>query len=223
MVYHLRMKGEKKVKKKAANKPGKPTTAKKLAHFIYETGIHRHTPRSAFWFLGDGKQSVAEHLFRTTMIAYALAHVTPGVDKARVVLLALVHDLGEGRTGDPNYVHQRYGRLAEREAVHDMVEGLPFAAEVIGLFDEQEEKATVEAKLVKDADQLEWIATLKEEEARGNPKAGSWIRHAILRLKTPEAKKIAKELLATHPDAWWFDKDDDWFIDRKEQLRKKRT
>ena len=192
-----------------------------LAAFIYETGIHRHTPRSAFWFLGNGGQSVAEHLFRTTMIAYALAQITPGIDVSRTVLLALVHDIGEGRTGDPNYVHQRYGRLNEREAVKDMIEGLPFGANILELFDEQEAKETPETILVKDADQLEWIATLREEEKRGNTKAKSWIPHAVLRLKTSQGKQVAEQLLSTDPDSWWFDAGDKWFVNREEKHRKK--
>ena len=213
VVYYQRM-------KKASPKAG--ANADQLARFIYEMGIHRHTPRSAFWFMGDGGQSVAEHLFRTTMIAYALARTTPGIDVSKAVLLALVHDIGEGRTGDPNYVHQRYGRLNEREAVKDMGERLPFGEELLALFDEQEAKKTPEAMLVKDADQLEWIATLREEEKRGNTRAKGWIRHAVLRLKTPQGKRAAKQLLSTDPDSWWFDAKDDWFINREEKHRKKK-
>jgi putative hydrolase of HD superfamily len=97
-----------------------------IANFVYETGIHSKTPRSGFWFLGSGNQSVAEHLFHTAMIAYALAHLEPKADKNKVVLMALFHDIGEGRTSDHNYIHQRYGRLAEGQAVEDMSKSIPF-------------------------------------------------------------------------------------------------
>ena len=69
------------MKKPASKKTATPAkTADQLARFVYELGIHKETPRSGFWFLGTGKQSVAEHLFRTAMIAYALAYVTPEAD-----------------------------------------------------------------------------------------------------------------------------------------------
>src|SRR3989338_11645249 len=87
-----------------------------VANFVYETGIHSKTPRSGLWFLGSGNQSVAEHLFHTAMIAYALACLEPKANKEKIVLMALFHDIGEGRTSDQNFIHQRYGRLAEADA-----------------------------------------------------------------------------------------------------------
>ena len=215
MVYHLRM-------KKPSKKPATDTaTVDQLARFIYEMGIHKQTPRSGFWFLGSGQQSVAEHLFRTALIAYALAHVTPGVDKSKVVLMALTHDLGEGRTGDLNYVHQRYGRLAERKAIEDMADDVPFGKEILELFNEEQARLTPEANLVKDADQLEWIASLREEEVKGNSKAKAWIAIAAKRLKTPAGKSVVKKLLSTHPDSWWFDAADKWFVNREEKHRRR--
>jgi len=191
-----------------------------ITNFIYETNIHSKTPRSGFWFLGSGAQSVAEHLFHTTMIAYALSHLEPQVDKHKVLLMALFHDIGEGRTSDHNYVHQRYGRLAEVEAVSDISKSIPFGDEIFELFKEEQDRKSLEAKLVKDADQLEWIATLRGEEVKGNIKAREWINIALKRLKTGSAKKVGKVLVSTHPDSWWFNVKDDWFVDRKEKNKK---
>ena len=198
-----------------------------IANFIYETNIHSKTPRSGFWFLGSGDQSVAEHLFHTAVIAYALTYLEPKADKRKAVLMALFHDIGEGRTSDQNYVHQRYGRLAEAEAVADIAKSVPFGSEIFELFKEEQERKTLEAKLVKDADQLEWIATLRGEEMKGNLKAREWISVAIKRLKTNSAKKLGKNLMSTHPDSWWFNVKDEWFVDRnmkyKKWNQKKRT
>ncbi len=191
-----------------------------IANFVYETGIHSKTPRSGFWFLGSGDQSVAEHLFHTAMIAYALAYLEPKADKNKVVLMALFHDIGEGRTSDHNYIHQRYGRLAEADAVADMSENIPFGKEILGLFKEEQAKLTLEAKLVKDADTLEWMATLREEKVKGNIKARKWISIAMKRLKTAGAKRLGKVLLKTNPDSWWFNSSDAWFVDRKEKDKK---
>jgi putative hydrolases of HD superfamily len=192
----------------------------KIANFIYETGIHSKTPRSGLWYLGSGNQSVAEHLFHTSMIAYALCYLEPKADKNKVVLMALVHDIGEGRVSDHNYVHQRYGRLAEAEAVSDIAKSVPFGDEIERLFKEEGKRETLEAKLVKDADTLEWMTTLRGEEVKGNTKAKGWIKTAEKRLKTKAGKKLGSLLIKTHPDAWWSNSKDPWFVNRDEKDKK---
>jgi putative hydrolase of HD superfamily len=195
-------------------------THNQIANFIYETGIHSKTPRSGFWFLGSGEQSVAEHLFHTAMIAYTLSYLEPKADKNKLILMALVHDIGEGRTSDHNYVHQRYGRLAEGQAVADISSSVPFGEEMLELFKEEQERKTLEAKLVKDADILEWIATLRGEEVKGNKKAKDWIGLAFKRLNTKTGKKLGKILIEKSPDSWWRGDSNAWFIYRKEADKK---
>jgi putative hydrolases of HD superfamily len=186
-----------------------------IVNFVYEMGIHQKTPRSGLWFLGSGTQSVADHLFRVAMISYALCYMTPEADKHKVFFMALTHDIGEGRVSDLNYVHQRYGRLAEANAVADIAKSVPFGKDIEDAYLEEQARKTVEAKLVKDADQLEWIATLRAEEVKGNVKARKWADMAVKRLKTEAGKVIGKKLMTTHPDSWWFDEDDAWFVDRE--------
>ena len=197
----------------------KQNDLQKITDFIYEVGILRRTPRSGFWFMGSGEQSVAEHLFRTAMIAYALAYLTPKADKHKIIFMALVHDVAEGRTSDLSYVHQRYGRLAESNAFDDIAEAVPFGPEMRAAYREEQARETLEARLVKDADQLEWVASLREEEVKGNAKVRAAAVIAQKRLKTPAAKKIAALLMKTKPDAWWFNKNDKWFVDREERYR----
>lgn len=197
----------------------KSQQAKSITNYIYEAGILSKTPRSGLWFLGTGKQTVAEHTLRATMIGFALADATPKADKHKVVLMCLFHDIGEGRTSDLSYVHQRYGRLAETQAIIDISRGVPFGREIASLFHEFEARKTLEAKLVRDADQLEWIATLRDEQEKGNIKARSWAKIALKRLKTPVGKAIGRMMVKTHPDAWWFNQNDQWFVDRKKKHR----
>lgn len=196
------------------------TVYQRITNFVYETSIHGKTPRSGLWLLGSGSQSVAEHLFHTALITYALCYFEPKADKSKAVLMALFHDIGEGRTSDLNYVHQRYGRLAEAHAVDDIAKSIPFGDEIADLYKEEQAKVTLEAKLVKDADNLEWISTLRGEEVKGNLKAKEWIPSALKRLKTDAGKKLGQFLVKTHPDAWWFSANDAWFVDRKETDQK---
>ena len=190
-----------------------------IIDFVYEVGILEKTPRSGLWFLGTGEQSVAEHLFRTSLIGYILAKLTPRADISRVIFLCLMHDVGEARTSDLNYVHQRYGRLAESQAVADLTKTLPFVKEIQEAYNEEQGRKTLEARLAKDADQIEWIATLREEGAKGNTKTKDWIKTVEKRMSTAAGKKMTKLLVKTHPDHWWFDVKDKWFIKRDPKFR----
>ena len=80
----------------------------RIVEFLFEVGMLKRTPRSGWQFLGTGSESVAEHVFRTAMIALVLARIDGTVDADRMLRLALVHDLPEARTGDLNYVNQKY-------------------------------------------------------------------------------------------------------------------
>ncbi len=204
---------------KMKNTSGK-NSLQSVVNFIYEVGILKQTPRSGLWFLGTGNQSVAEHICRATLIGYSLAKLTKGANTDRVVMLCLIHDLGEARTSDLNYVHQKYGRLSESEAVKDLASTLPFGEEILARHHEAEEKVTLEAKLAKDADNLEWICTLREEEMKGNIKATSWLVSATQRLRTTAGKKLVKIIMKTHPDAWWYKENDKWFVNRKAKDKK---
>lgn len=191
-----------------------------ITDFVYESGILARTPRSGLWLLGTGTQSVAEHTSRTIFIGYALAHLNGKADRNKIVLMCLFHDLGEARTSDLNYMHQRYGRLAEDHAIEDIAKSVPFGPEIKALYQEMHARVTPEARLAKDADNLEWLAIMREQEHIGNTKAKAWAQNAFKRLKTPEGKSIGKRLLATSPDHWWLDVNDPWFVDRKEKDRR---
>ncbi len=192
---------------------------RKIGRFIYESGMLQRTPRSGLWVLGTGNQSVAEHLLRTTYIGYALAYLTPAANLERVVLLCLFPDFAEGRTSDLNYIHQRYGRLAEATAMHDLAETVPFGHQIEAYYTEEQARETLEAKLTKDADQLEWIATLREEEVKGNIKATAWITIGLKRLKTDVGRHVGQILRDLNPDDWWFNTDDQWWVDRHPSKR----
>src|SRR3989344_3004765 len=124
-------------RKKQNHKEGE---MKSIVDFIYEVGILSKTPRSGLWFLGTGNQSVAEHLLRTAYITYSLCHLTPKANRERAILMALLHDLGEARTSDLNYVHQKYGRLAEDTAISDIARTVPFGGEIQKLYLEEKAK-----------------------------------------------------------------------------------
>ena len=187
----------------------------KIADFLYEAGILAKTPRSGFFFLGSGEQSVAEHVNRVCYIAYCLAKMNGTVDVGKVVQIALFHDISESRISDLNYVHQKYTERLEDKAHQDLVDSLPFGEDVKELIDEYEERESVESLIVKDADNLEFIISLKEQQDIGNSRAQTWLGPALLRLKTTEGKQIGEIVVKVDSDRWWFgEKDDQWWISR---------
>ena len=49
---------------------------------------------------GGRHESVAEHTFRTTLMAYFIKDVFEDADIDKVIKMCLIHDLGEAFTGD---------------------------------------------------------------------------------------------------------------------------
>ena len=213
--------------KKRVNKKGGRTTnpsdqknLNQTIDFLFEVGMLQKTPRSGFQFLGSGSQSVAEHLHRASVIAYILALMAK-IDPYRVVTMALFHDIAEARISDLNYVHQKYTERLEDKAHTDIANSFPFGSELKKLIDEYEDRQTLESKLVKDADTLEWMMSLKEQLDIGNERAKEWLPSAEARLKTKEGQLLAKVVLKTRSDRWWFgNPKDGWWVYRKGDLRK---
>lgn|SRR5574337_391346 len=185
---------------------------KNIANFLFEAGMLKRTPRSGFQFLGTGAESVAEHIFRTTYIGYALGKLAPGVDVDRTIKMCLFHDLPEARTGDLNYVNKKYVEADEKKAVDDLAQTLPFGGEIRELIGEFTEGKTEEARLARDADQLEMILALKEYKDLGNKYADEWLGFSLKRLQTEAGKQLAGAILKTDSSLWWFSDKGDWWV-----------
>ncbi len=187
-----------------------------MVDLLFEAGMLSRTPRTGYRFLGTGKQSVAEHLFRTAVVGYVLAHLDGRADKMKVVMMCLFHDLMEARTGDQNYVYKKYVKVDEEKALEEMTSGLPFGEEIKALLKEFNAQESREALLSHDADQLELILQLKEEKDLGNRYAEEWLRYNIRRLRTEAGKRLAEAILQRDFSAWWFDKgDEQWWVKGK--------
>jgi putative hydrolase of HD superfamily len=176
-----------------------------IANFLFEAGMLKRTPRSGFQFLGSGAESVAEHIFRTSYIGYALGKLAKEVDVDRLVKLCLFHDLPEARTGDLNYVNKKYVEANETKT-------LPFGGEIRELILEFNEGRTEEARLARDADQLEMILALKEYKDLGNKYADEWLEFSLKRLQADAARELASMILETDSSLWWFSDKGNWWV-----------
>ena len=155
---------------------------------------------------------MAEHIFRTCYIGYALGKLAHGVNVNRMIKMCLFHDLPEARTGDLNYVNKKYVDADENKAVNDLAETLPFGSEIRELILEFNEGKTDEARLARDADQLEMILALKEYKDVGNKHADEWLGFSLKRLQTDTARELATTILETDSSLWWFSDKGDWWV-----------
>lgn len=180
-----------------------------IVNFIFEASVLQNMQRSGNVFLGSGKQTVGSHIFRTILIGFLLSKLA-NADTGKVMQMCLFHDIEETRTGDLNYLQQKYVDSHDRKALENAVDNLPSKDDILELVNEYEALKTIEAKLAKDADTLELLFYLKEELDKGNLQAENWINHAQKRLITDVAKKLLPGLKNTKYYDWWYNLSNEW-------------
>ena len=103
-------------------------------------------------------ESVAEHSWMMTLMAYFMKDEFPEVDMDKVVRMCIIHDLGECFTGDiPTFDKTAVDEENEETLLYSWVRTLPenYANEMIALYEEMAERKTIESKIYKAIDGLE--------------------------------------------------------------------
>ena len=103
-------------------------------------------------------ESVAEHSWMMTLMAYFMKDEFPEVDMDKVVQMCIIHDLGECFTGDiPTFDKTKAHEQNEENLLYSWVRTLPenYANEMIALYEEMAERKTIESKIYKAIDGLE--------------------------------------------------------------------
>ncbi|MDC7279447.1 HD domain-containing protein [Butyrivibrio fibrisolvens] len=103
-------------------------------------------------------ESVAEHSWRISLMAFLLRHEFPELDIDKVVDMCLIHDLGECFTGDiPTFIKTDDDREVEDSFLNKWVQSLPeeLSRDIAELYKEMDAQETKEAKLYKSLDKLE--------------------------------------------------------------------
>ena len=130
--------------------------------------------------LPNGTESVAAHSFGVCVTAMMLADEVKArgldVDSERVLRMALLHDWAETRVGDmPRTATAYFGAAARRNAetlaFADIVNGVGSAeSEYRALYQDYEQRGSLEARLVKAADVIDLLVeayALERSGARG--------------------------------------------------------
>ena len=127
-------------------------------HEIRLTGRSRVTRHS--YTSGGRHESVAEHSWRITLMAFLLRDEFPELDMDKVLRMCLIHDLGECFTGDiPAFDKTADDSAREEELLGAWVAQLPqpVRGEMAELYAEMEAFGTPEARVYKCLDKLEAV------------------------------------------------------------------
>jgi putative hydrolase of HD superfamily len=175
------------------------------ARLIYETGLLKLSKRTGWWLCGvKDPESIAEHSFRTAIIAGLLAGME-GADPARATFLAVWHDTQETRVGDIPYLGRRYLQAASNERVtEDQTAGLPpaLAQQLRALIHDYENSDSPEVDCAHDADKLECLFQAIEYRDSGHQNVGGWIESSRTRLRTKSAERLADTAVAMTSQEW---------------------
>lgn len=133
-------------------------------------------PRAGWVMRGVSEaESVADHTFGVAFVSLLLCElVERPVDRAKVLTVALLHDLPESATGDvprPAAAHFPAGakREAESSALSELLRTLPAGDQWRSWWREFEEGSSPEGRLVRDADRLDMmIQAYVYERTTGN-------------------------------------------------------
>lgn len=131
-------------------------------------------PRTGWLQRGVARpESIAEHIFGVSALALLAGGEVGGLDRGRLLAIALLHDLAEVALGDlPSSARRLIGdaakHAAERRALAELLDGLAGRDEYLALWDEYESGTSPEARLVKGLDRLEMLAQALAYEESGS-------------------------------------------------------
>ena len=106
------------------------------------------------------RESVAEHSWRVSLMAFLLRSEFPQADMDKVTRMCLIHDLGECFTGDiPTFLKTAKDNEIEESLLGRWIGSLPEgpAGEMQALLAEMEAQQTLEARIYKALDKLEAV------------------------------------------------------------------
>ncbi len=131
-----------------------------VAGRLKDTTRHCYTP-------GGRHESVAEHSWRITLMAYWISDEFPEANLEKLLKMCLIHDLGEAFTGDiPSFEKTEVNEEREAELLFKWTKSLPepFATEMMELYREMEERKTLEARIYKALDNMEALISHNESD-----------------------------------------------------------
>ena len=183
---------------------------KQRTNLIYEAANVKRMLRTGWQRLGDNEEGVGEHSFMTAVIAYLLAreiHAKNEPDRTvsmeKIMLMSIFHDFHEGRTGEMDKVAKLYMTRHEDKANEDIFKTID--DDLLTLLSEYEERKTLDAQVVYEANVIAFGVECKILMERGNTHAKEWMDANSKRVRLPESVNLMTSLADTDSQDWWKD------------------
>jgi putative hydrolase of HD superfamily len=167
---------------------------KEVTEFLRIVGELKKLSRSGWLKAGIRPESVADHVFRTALLAMVYGDLK-GLDSEKMMRMALLHDLPEIITGDLR-PEEKTAKLREEEyaAIEKILSYLPgdLRDRYMKTWAEFEDRTSEEAKLVRELDKLEMAmqALDYQEEGYKKEKLEEFWTNAKANIEDPDLKKI---------------------------------
>lgn len=161
----------------------------------------------------ENPETVASHMWNMGIMSMMMITSDCQVNKERCLKMCLIHDLAECIVGDITPVdgvsdedkHQRESNAIEQlrrsllyglntESDEHNKEFKSVVNEMLDLFEEYEQNATPEAKLVKDFDKFDMILQADEYEREQNKELSPFFKSTMAKFQTDLGKNLASEL-----------------------------
>jgi len=164
----------------------------------------KRVPRTGWVMRGvAGAESVADHSFGVAFISLILAEmVEQSVNEAKLLTIALLHDLPESVIGDlptpaAAYFPAGAKRKAEAGVLSKLLHRLPCAEQWHAWWQEFEDGTSIEGRLVRDADRLDMLIQAHVyEQTTGNCHLEEfWDGSDALAFESTAAQVLYKELM----------------------------
>lgn len=179
---------------------------KRDIEFLFEMGALRFQQRQWHRFFGIPFANITEHHFRVMWLALVIAGREGATNTDKIMKMALVHDITESRTGDVDHISRQYVDRHEEQAIHDMLAQTSLEKEFLAIWQEYEDRTSIEAKIVKDADNLDVDMELREQVINGVELGITMakVRNNVAKTKlyTKSAKTMFKQIQANDPHDW---------------------
>lgn len=193
--------------------------------YLFEAGMLKRVKRSGWWLCKiSDPESVAEHSFRTAVVAFILARLEGRTDEAanKICSAAVFHDMHETRILDLHKIAAKYldkaacrGQVAHshwqvargmlpvaREVEEDQINNLPKDIRQ-SLRNVLFNLSETERVILKDADLLEMALQAKEYLEIGYRDCEEWLVNIEKRLKTKSAKELMQRIKITKSSEWY--------------------
>lgn len=175
-----------------------------ILNFLLETVKAKRVIRTG-WKMHhiNNPESVAEHSYQLCVIALILAdHL--GVDREKLVKMAIIHDLGEIITGDIVWIQgkmidvekKRKKELMEEEGIKKIFSILGDSTEYQMIFDEMLQRKSIESEIFWQIDKLELIVQAFQYEMSEGKDLSEFFINADLHITHPFFREIFQHILS---------------------------